>query len=126
MREQVVDEARKCMGGGHNSGLGTETSPHTPIEGPQAIVAATHRLCRQPEGLAGPIAGLERAPAQDLAPGDLVARGQSSPGTERLHLGPLVQIQTDLREDRLHGARMGSVSKVEMAIFTLPVQRHSG
>jgi hypothetical protein len=60
MCEQVVDDARKFMGGGDNGRLGTEAGPHAPIEGPQAIVAATHRLRRQSEGLTGPIASLER------------------------------------------------------------------
>ena len=44
MGEQVIDDAREFVGGGDDGRLGTEAGPHAPVEGPQAIVAATRPL----------------------------------------------------------------------------------
>ena len=63
MDEQVIDDASNLVGGGDNSGLRPEASPHAPIVGPQAVAAATHRMRRQPERLTGAVTSLERAPA---------------------------------------------------------------
>ena len=44
---QVVDDARDLVGGRDDGGFGTEASPHPPVVGPQAVVAATDRLRRE-------------------------------------------------------------------------------
>ena len=63
MGQQVVDDARDCMGGGDDGRFGALTGSHPPVIGAQAIVASTDGLRREPKGLAGAIAGLQRAPA---------------------------------------------------------------
>src|SRR5215831_7071610 len=63
MGEEVIDDAREFMGGGDDGRFGALASPHPPVVGAQAIVAATDRLRRQSKRLAGAVAGLERAPA---------------------------------------------------------------
>ena len=70
------------------------------------MVAATHGWCRQPAGVAGPMAGLARAPAPDLAPGELGARGHASPGPARLPAGPCLPMPAHCRAARVHGARL--------------------
>jgi hypothetical protein len=104
MGQQVVDDARDFMGGGDDGRFGALASPHPPVVGSQASVAATDGLRREPKGLAGAIAGLQRAPASDLPAGDLVTGGQSQPGTTGLRVGPLPGVQADFGEDGLHGA----------------------
>jgi hypothetical protein len=68
MGEEMAGDARDLVGGGDDGRLGTEAGPHPPVVGPQAIVAATDRLRREPKGLAGAIAGLQGAPAQHFPP----------------------------------------------------------
>jgi hypothetical protein len=77
MSEQVVDDAREFMGGGDDGRFGALASPHPPVVGSQAIVAATDGLRREPKGVAGAMAGLERAPASELPTGDLMVGGQA-------------------------------------------------
>src|SRR5262249_38792324 len=57
----VIEEAGDFRGGGEVGRLGAWASPHPPVVGAQAIVAATDRLRRQSKRLAGAVAGLERA-----------------------------------------------------------------
>ena len=89
MGEQVIDDTREFVGGGHDGRFRPEAGPHPSVVGSQAVVAATDRLCCEPKGLTGTIAGLERAPAQDLASRDLVVESQPQPGTEGLRIGPI-------------------------------------
>jgi hypothetical protein len=77
MGQQVVDDARDIVGGGDDGRFGALASPHPPVVGSQAIVAATDGLRREPKGLAGAIAGLQRAPASDLPTGDLMVGSQA-------------------------------------------------
>jgi hypothetical protein len=102
--QQVGDDARDFMGGGDDGRFGALASPHPPVVGSQAMVAATDGLRREPKGLAGAIAGLQRAPASDLPAGDLVTRGEAQPGTERLLVGPLPHVQADFSDNGLHRA----------------------
>jgi hypothetical protein len=101
MREEVVDDARDLVGGRDDGGFGAEASPHPPVVGPPAMVAATDGLRREPQGLAGAIAGLERAPAQHFLPRDLMVGGQAEPGAEGPGVGPLPGVQADVGEDGL-------------------------
>jgi hypothetical protein len=54
--------------------------------------------------LAHAVAGLQRAPAPALPPGDRVVGGQPQPGTEGLGVGPLAPIQADGGEPGVHRA----------------------
>jgi cell wall-associated NlpC family hydrolase len=61
--EQVLDDARECVGGGDDGCFGAQAGSHPPGEGPQALVAAADRLRREPKRWAGAVAGRQRAPA---------------------------------------------------------------
>jgi hypothetical protein len=100
----VVDEARDCMGGGDAGRCGALARPHPPVVGAQAIGAATDGVRREPNGLAGAMAGLQRAPASDLPPGALLVGGHASPGADGLRVGPLPWVQADCGEEGLPGA----------------------
>jgi hypothetical protein len=85
--QQVVDEARELVGGGADDRVGALASPHPPVVGAPALVAATAGLRRAPKGLAGAIAGLPRAPASGLPAGELMAGAKPSQEPKAFALG---------------------------------------
>ena len=103
-RAPVVDETGHLVGCRHDGCLGPDSGPQAPGERPQAVLAATDRWLRQSKRLAGAVAGLPRAPAPELPPGDFMLGGEPQPGTEGLGLGPLPQLQADCREHGVHRA----------------------
>jgi hypothetical protein len=114
MSEQVIDDTGDLMGRGHDGRFRTEAGSHPPVVGAQAMMAATGRWRRQPEGLARTVSGLERTPAQDLPPRDLT----TEPGSNRDGRGsPTVPGVLDGRPDspaRAPSPSCGrSVSRIE-------------
>ncbi len=63
MGAQVLDDTGDLMGRGHDGRFGAEAGAHPPVVSAQAMMAATDRWRRQPEGLARTVSGLERTPA---------------------------------------------------------------
>jgi hypothetical protein len=66
MPQQVVAHTRAVVGRGHDRCCGAATSPQALAAGSSAMVAATDRLGRHPQGLSGTLAGLQRAPGPDV------------------------------------------------------------